>query len=95
VPWLDELWLRRSSIADVPAKLIWGTSDPAFPEPMRSRLAGVFDRCEVSLQEGIGHFVPEELGELVVPEVAGFLKTAEAAVVQIPPSLSGAGSPRP
>jgi len=73
VPWLDDLWQRRAALAGVPARLIWGGADPAFPAPMRERLASVFDRCEVTVHDGIGHFVAEELGERLVPEVETFL----------------------
>jgi haloalkane dehalogenase len=75
VPWLDDIWQRRSVLSGVPAKLIWGGADPAFPAPMRERLAGVFDDCQVSVHQGIGHFIVEELGERVVSEVRGFLET--------------------
>jgi haloalkane dehalogenase len=73
-PWLEEIWKRRSVLSDVPTRLIWGGADPAFPALMRERLAGVFDDCQVSVHEGVGHFIAEELGELLVPEVASFLQ---------------------
>ena len=76
VPWLDEIWQRRSVLAKVPAKLIWGGADPAFPAPMRERLAGVFDHCDVSVHEGVGHFILEELAERAVAEVGDFLATS-------------------
>lgn len=74
VPWLDELWQRREVLRGIPARLIWGAADPAFPAPIRERLASVFDECEVSIHEGIGHFVPEELGEHLTPWVEKFLE---------------------
>ncbi|MBW2244578.1 MAG: alpha/beta fold hydrolase [Deltaproteobacteria bacterium] len=73
-PWLGEIWERRAALANIPARLIWGGADPAFPAPMRKRLASVFDHCEVEVHDGIGHFVAEELGERLVPEVAAFLE---------------------
>ena len=74
VPWMEELWRRRSVLADVPARLIWGGADPAFPASMRDRLASVFDDCQVSVHEGVGHFVAEELGTRLVPEIEAFLQ---------------------
>lgn len=74
VPWLEEIWQRRGVLRDVPARLIWGGADPAFPAPMRERLAAVFERCEVTVHQGIGHFVAEELGKRLVPEVEEFLR---------------------
>ncbi len=74
VPWLDELWQRREVLRGIPARLIWGAADPAFPAPIRERLASVFDECEVSIHEGIGHFVPEELGERLTPWVEEFVE---------------------
>jgi haloalkane dehalogenase len=76
VPWLAEIWARRGVLSGVPAKLIWGGADPAFPAPMRERLAGVFDSCEVSVHEGVGHFILEELAERIVPEVREFLEAS-------------------
>jgi haloalkane dehalogenase len=73
-PWLEQIWEHRIAISDVPAQLIWGGADPAFPAPMRERLATVFDTCEVSVHEGVGHFVAEELGALLVPKVERFLQ---------------------
>jgi pimeloyl-ACP methyl ester carboxylesterase len=73
-PWLDEIWERRAALSDVPTRLIWGGGDPAFPAPMRERLAAVFERCEVTVHDGIGHFVAEELGERLVPAVEEFLR---------------------
>jgi hypothetical protein len=43
---------------------------------MRERLAGVFDCCDQSVHEGIGHFIVEELRERVVPEVGEFLEAS-------------------
>ncbi len=73
-PWLEELWLQRETLREIPARLIWGGADPAFPAPMRERLASVFGECEVSVYDGIGHFVPEELGEQGTPLVEKFLE---------------------
>jgi haloalkane dehalogenase len=74
IPWLDEIWQQRDVLATVPAYLIWGGADPAFPPPFRERLASIFDDCDVSVHEGIGHFVPEELGERLVPEIEKILE---------------------
>ena len=59
----------------MPARLIWGGADPAFPAPMRERLASVFESCEVTVHAGVGHFVAEEMGARLVPEVAEFLES--------------------
>lgn len=72
VPWLDEIWGRRESLSDVPTRLIWGGADPAFPSSMRERLASVFRQHDVIVHDGVGHFVAEELGERLVPEVEAF-----------------------
>ena len=73
-PWLDEIWQRRAALANVPARLIWGGADQAFPAAMRERLASVFEHCEVRVHDGVGHFIAEELGERLVPDLADFLK---------------------
>ncbi len=74
VPWMEALWARRDVLADVPARLVWGAADPAFPASTRDRLASVFDDCEVSVHEGVGHFVAEELGERLASELEDFLR---------------------
>jgi haloalkane dehalogenase len=74
VPWMEEIWQRREALREIPARLIWGGADPAFPTPFRERLASVFDDCEMSVHEGVGHFVPEEMGERLVPLVEKFLE---------------------
>ena len=73
-PWLDEIWQQREILGGIPARLIWGGADPAFPAPMRERLASVFDDCGVSVHDGIGHFVPEEMGERLTSLVEKFLE---------------------
>jgi len=74
VSWLDDLWNRRETLRKIPARLIWGGADPAFPALIRERLATVFEECEVSVHDGIGHFVPEEMGERLVPLVEKFVE---------------------
>jgi len=39
----------------------------------RERLTSVFDDCAVSAHEGAGHFVPEELGASLTPEIEKIL----------------------
>jgi len=73
-PWLAELWERRAALSGKRALLVWGERDPAFPAPMRERLASVFGEARVELQPGVGHFVAEEMGEALVPIVDRFLR---------------------
>lgn len=40
----------------------------------RFRCIAVFEECEVSVHDGIGHFVPEEMGERLVPLVEKFVE---------------------
>jgi len=74
-PWLDEIWRRRETLANIPARLVWGGADPAFPTPMRERLAEIFERCEITVHEGVGHFVAEDMGERLVGEIEEFLQS--------------------
>jgi haloalkane dehalogenase len=71
--WLAEIWRRRRVLSGIPAHLIWGGADPAFPAAMRDRLETVFEVCSVKVHDGVGHFVAEELGERLAPEIASFL----------------------
>jgi pimeloyl-ACP methyl ester carboxylesterase len=68
-PWLEEIWQRRAALAGVPAQLIWGGADPVFPAPTRERLSAIFERSELTVHDGVGHFIAEELGERLVPQL--------------------------
>lgn len=74
-PWLGEIWEKRAALRDKRALLVWGARDPAFPPPMRERLASVFNDCETALQPGVGHFVAEEMGTALPPIIDRFLRS--------------------
>lgn len=75
-PWLASLWAQRGRLAGLPALLIWGGRDPAFPAAQLRRWKAVLPSAEVAYQPTAGHYVPEELGAAAVPMVRRFLRTS-------------------
>jgi haloalkane dehalogenase len=71
--WYDSLWARRSAIRSIPALLLWGMQDIAFKDKELARLAGIFDQPQVVRYPSVGHFVPDEAGEVVLPVIRTFV----------------------
>ena len=71
--WLEGLWERRRAIAHLPVLLLWGMRDTAFDAVQLARWEEAFADHETHRFEGVGHFVPEELGERAVPIVDAFV----------------------
>ena len=71
--WFDDLWRRREAIRDKPALLIWGLRDPAFGAPFLDRWEAIFSGVRTIRLAEAGHFVPDEAGQEVVPDVRSFL----------------------
>jgi len=71
--WLRTLWSRRDALAPLPARILWGTEDPAFRAEELRTYEAVFDDPSVVRLRGVGHYVQEELGPDLVPYVRQFL----------------------
>ena len=71
--WYQSLWARRDRIRDKPALLLWGMKDIAFKEKELTRLAEIFDHPQVVRYPAVGHFVPDEAGQVILPVVKAFL----------------------
>jgi haloalkane dehalogenase len=73
--WLRSLWARRDALAtpDLPARILWGTEDPAMRAEERLTYEAVFHDPSLVRLRGVGHYVYEELGPDVVPYVREFL----------------------
>ncbi|ELZ96817.1 haloalkane dehalogenase [Haloferax mucosum ATCC BAA-1512] len=71
--WLSSLWKRRETIADIPARLIWGMDDPAFRPAELRTFEALFEDASTARLHGVGHYVQEEFGADLVPLVRAFL----------------------
>ena len=71
--WLADIWDRRGTVAGEPALLCWGMQGPLFGTRSLGRWQALFpDARTVSFPQA-GHFVQEERGAEMVPEVRRFL----------------------
>lgn len=73
--WLEALWSQREGIKDKPALILWGMKDIAFRERELNIWANLFTDCRVVKFEDTGHFVQEEKGGELLPEIGVFLKS--------------------
>jgi haloalkane dehalogenase len=71
--WFDGLWQRRAQLRQIPALILWGMRDPAFPPHFCQRLADIFADVSVIRYPNVGHFVPDEAGPEVAEAIARFL----------------------
>jgi haloalkane dehalogenase len=71
--WLASLWDRRERVADRPTLLLWGVGDPAFDRGVLRVWQALAPRATVHEFDGVGHYVPEEMGPDLVPPVRAFL----------------------
>jgi len=68
----DSLWQRRARLADIPALIVWGTKDPAFPPHLLARWREALPHARV-VELPAGHWPQEEAPEDVLDAVRGFL----------------------
>lgn len=71
--WLDTLWNRRDAVAHLPALLCWGMNDPVLGTAELRRFQALFPDARTVTFEDAGHYVLEEKGREVVPEIEAFL----------------------
>ncbi|MDF1502228.1 alpha/beta fold hydrolase [Roseisolibacter sp. H3M3-2] len=79
--WYERLWQRRAALQGKPALLLWGMRDPAFGPAYLARWREALPQARVVEYADAGHFVPEEVGGALLPELRRFLDapTREAA----------------
>ncbi|MFC4549133.1 MULTISPECIES: alpha/beta fold hydrolase [Halorussus] len=75
--WLADLWDRRRRVAGKPALLCWGMKRPLFGREALGRWQALFPDAETVEFPEAGHFVQEERGPEMVPEVEAFLSGQE------------------
>ena len=73
-PFLSDLWERRRELADKAALICWGMQGPLFRTKALRRWQALFPDARTVEYPTAGHFVQEEKGVEMVPEVQQFLE---------------------
>ncbi len=68
------LWERREQLGALPALIVWGLRDGAFPAPQLARWRQVMPRAEVLELPAAGHWPHEEAPAEVLAAVRAFLQ---------------------
>jgi haloalkane dehalogenase len=79
-PALASLWERRAAIQHIPAMLLWGMKDVAFPPHYLARWQSFFSNVQTVTFPGAGHFVQEEEPNLALAALRPFVGTPLQAV---------------
>ena len=69
----DSLWGRREELRDIPALIVWGMQDPAFPPRYLERWMAALPAARVS-ELPAGHWPHEELPDEVLAAMREFLE---------------------
>ncbi|MEZ0470829.1 alpha/beta fold hydrolase [Luteimonas salinilitoris] len=84
--WLAGLWNRRRIIASKPLQILWGLEDPVGTLDKLHRWEAAFPNHRIALLEGVGHFVPEQLGTDMAGIVAEFIEDTRSEASPSPPA---------
>lgn len=76
-PWFQQLWDRREAVKDIPALLLWGMRDDVFGESALAKWRDLWPEARVQRFKNNGHYLAEEQGAGLVPEVTMFLTDSE------------------
>jgi haloalkane dehalogenase len=71
--WYRSLWEQRSNIIDKPTLLMWGLQDPTFGESVLERWEDSLSAPQVHRLPAVGHFVPDEAADTVIPKLIEFI----------------------
>jgi haloalkane dehalogenase len=58
--WVGSLWQERERLRDLPALVVWGMKDPAFPPRYLAKWEALFTRARIERLAGVGHYPHEE-----------------------------------
>jgi haloalkane dehalogenase len=72
--WLAEIWNQRDAFATKPALLLWGRKDLAFRRDQLRVWQAAFAKSTTRELHGCGHFVAEEVPEIVTAELDQFIQ---------------------
>jgi haloalkane dehalogenase len=73
-----DLWRRREALAALPALVVWGLADDAFPPAYLERWRQALPDARVVALDGVGHWPHEEAPEAVLAAVRGLLAAPAA-----------------
>ncbi len=85
----DSLWQRRERLRTLPALVVWGMKDPAFPPRLLARWREALPQAEVVEIAGAGHWPHEEEPDRVIAALQHFLGESVRAADRRP-SRAGA-----
>lgn len=71
--WLNELWEKRSNIADVPTLLLWGSRDPAFRKSVRKQWENFLKNFDTYTFDDASHYIQEDVGSQITQKIRAFL----------------------
>ena len=74
--WLSAVWAQRHALRSKPALLAWGMKDLAFRTRYLDRWDRFFSNVTTHRLFDVGHYVPEEGSQQVLPRVEQFLASA-------------------
>ncbi|GAB4206180.1 MAG: alpha/beta fold hydrolase [Roseiflexaceae bacterium] len=72
--WYASLWERNGRLRTMPALVLWGMRDTVFPPKTLDRWRTTLLDAQIMTFDDVGHFVPEEKGQELVPVVRYFLE---------------------
>ncbi|WP_458188636.1 alpha/beta fold hydrolase [Haladaptatus sp. NG-WS-4] len=72
--WLRRLWNRRGHIPDVPTLILWPMQDVGFGVSDLRRWEALFPDARTIEVDDSGHYIQEEKGDELVPEIRAFLE---------------------
>lgn len=72
-PWYQQLWDRREVLRDIPALMLWGVQDDVFGESAIRKWQEVWPEAKVRRYKNNGHYLAEEQGAGLVPDMSLFL----------------------
>jgi len=75
--WVGSLWEERMRLRDIPAMVVWGMKDPAFPPRYLAKWEALLPRARVERLAGVGHYPHEEASEEVLRLLHGFVTDVE------------------
>lgn len=71
--WFEELWNKRSAIANKPTLFIWGMKDPVIQPHHLTKFLSAFTNATTTQLADCGHFPQEEQPQTVTKSIQQFL----------------------
>ncbi len=71
--YFDSIWNRRAALSKVPAVIVWGDRDRAFPKSFADKWREFFQNSTIRRIENAGHWPHEETPNEVIHEIETFI----------------------